>query len=137
MAHSIRIIVLYCTVALIVANLTFFMFSQSGFTGYDWVAIDVYNPFEIKTSYEYRGFAYFFDYLSTFPGLANSFETINKISALFSGQFNPTDYSVVNAIIGVLWVLWSPVQLLFTFVIDIFNDLLWVLFFFVPKHWFA
>lgn len=137
MGRSIRIIVLSLAVFIIVANLAFFTLSQSNFLGYDWVAINIYNPNSINVNYEYRGFAYFFEYLSTFPGLNNTVQTWNYVAALVSGQFAPTDWSVVNAILGVLFLLWSPVQLIITFVIDILNDVLWILFFFIPKHWFA
>lgn len=132
---SIRIIVIASLTFLVVANLAFFTLSQNSFLGYDWVAIDIYNPNTININYEYRGFGYFFEYLSTFPGLMNTMETIKAVGSCLTGQFSPTDYNVVNAILGVLFMLWSPIQLIITLVTDIFNDAVWIIWFFVPKNW--
>lgn len=132
---SIRIIVIASLTFLVVANLAFFTLSQNSFLGYNWVAIDIYNPNTININYEYRGFGYFFEYLSTFPGLMNTMETIKAVGSFLTGQFSPTDYNVVNAILGVLFMLWSPIQLIITLVTDIFNDAVWIIWFFVPKNW--
>lgn len=130
----ISIIVLSVVCLVIVANLVLFTITQDGFTGNDWIHINIYNESVFaRSNYKFVGLTEIFSYLETFPGLSNSLTTINMVARTVSGQFNVTDYTVVNAILGVLFVLWSPVQLIFTFVIDILNDVIWVIGFFLPK----
>ena len=88
-SRAVRIIVLSSLIFVLGANLVFFTITQNGVTGNDWVLIgtSVTRPGEFK----FRGFKYFMDYVSTFPGLTNSTDFINKSLNLLSGQGNITN----------------------------------------------
>lgn len=132
MARAIRIIVLSSLIFLVLVNLVAFTITQDFTTG-DWHIIhtDINNGSEFK----FRGFKYFMDYVSTFPGLGNSTNLLNKGLNLLSGQGELTTVGWIDAIIGVFYLLVSPITLLVGFVIDIINNAIWVFKFFVP-NWF-
>lgn len=130
-SRLIRIIVLSSLVLMLGTNLVFFTIAQNGATGNDWVIIgtSVSRPGEFK----FRGFRYLMDYISTFPGLTNSLNTINYGLNLLSGQGQLTSVGWADAIVGVFYLLVSPITLLITIVLDIFNMLVWLFGFFIPN----
>lgn len=130
--RSIRIIVLSSLVLLIIVNLVFFTITNSAALNNNWAFIEVLNP-NVSSHYEYRGFKYFFDYISTFPGLANSMNALNMALNLLSSQYDLTGINALNAILGVFWLLISPVTLFVTFILDIINNVVWVFGFFIPN----
>lgn len=130
--RSIRIIVLSSLALLVIVNLVFFTITNSAALNNNWVFIEVLNP-NVSSHYEYRGFKYFFDYISTFPGLANSMNALNMALNLLSSQYDLTGINALNAILGLFWLLISPVTLFVTFVLDIINNVIWVFGFFIPN----
>lgn len=130
-SRAVRIIVLSSLIFVLGANLVFFTITQNGVTGNDWVLIgtSVTRPGEFK----FRGFKYFMDYVSTFPGLTNSLNWINQALNLLSGQGTITSVGPVDAMIGVFYLLISPVTLIVTFILDIVNNAVWVFGFFLPN----
>lgn len=128
--RSLFFIVISASVLLIGANLVLFTITQNGATGNDWL-IDV--PFGVSGTYEFRGFMYLYKYLSTFPGLTNSLNVVNTVANTVTGQFDVTGYGVLDAVLGVLLVLITPINLLITFVIDVISNIIWVFNFFIPN----
>lgn len=129
--RAIRIVVLSSLVLILGTNLVFFTITQNGNTGNDWVIIGtaVSRPGEFK----FRGFRYFMDYISTFPGLTNSMNMINYSLNLLSGQADLSHIGVLDAVVGVFNLLISPVTLFITFILDILNNLIWLFGFFIPN----
>ena len=133
MVRGIRILILSCLVFVIIANLLFYSFSLQGAYSSQWVYIKVFD-FR-QAHYEYRGFSYFYQYLSTFPGLTNSISTVSHVAAILSGDVSYTNITVLDALISIGSLLATPVQLIICFVSDLINIVIWLFAFFVP-NWF-
>lgn len=132
----LRIIVTSSLIFILGINLVLFTIVQPSTyvhnytdTGFNFLYMQNYH-------YEYKGFQYFFEYISTFPGLINSHNTINHVAAILSREISYTGYTVVDAMIGVLDVMSSPVQLIITFILDIINNIIWIFELFIP-HYFS
>lgn len=130
MSRSVRIITISSLIFVLIANLAFFAFQQNGVWSNNWVTLKVFGK-EVG-NYEYRGFRYFYQYLSSFPGLTNSISVVNQIARIVSGGVHYTGFVVVDAIIGVLTIIGSTAELLFAFIADIINMFIWLFGFFVP-----
>lgn len=130
-SRSLRIIILSSVVVLFVLNLVYFTIVNNSELSNNWTVIHVFDHENIS-HYNYKGFAYFFEYISTFPGLGNCQNAINLGLTMLSGSSDISGYNVVDAILGVLYLLATPVTILVTFVLDIINNFIWVIGFFIP-----
>lgn len=135
-SRLLRIIVLSTFVFILGANLVLFTIVQPGTYVHNYVEYAPNFVFMNKYHYNYRGFKDFFDYISTFPGLINSHLTVNRMAAILSREISYTGYTIVDAVLGVFDILSSPVQLIITFILDIFNNVVWIFTFFLP-HYFS
>lgn len=130
-SRSIRFIVLSSLILILGTNLVFFTIAQEGGSTNDWVIIgsNVLRPGEFK----FRGFKYLMNYISTFPGLTNSMYILNYGLNLLSGQGSLTDIGFLDAVVGVFYLLVSPITLFVTFILDVINNLIWLFGFFIPN----
>lgn len=128
-SRSIRIIVVSSLIFVLGVNLVAFTLTQTA--GGEWSIIQ--TSLNGGTQFKFRGFKYFMSYISTFPGLGNSLNTINLGLNLLSGQGGLTNVGWADALIGVFYLLVSPITLLVTLVLDIINNLIWLFGFFVPN----
>lgn len=127
--RSLVVVVLFATIILLTGNLVLFSITNNGATGNNWLG-EV--QFGVNGNYEFRGFQYLYQYVSTFPGLTNSLNVINTVVNTITGQFSVSGNNVIDAILGIFYVLVTPVSLIITFIIDIFNNIVWVFGFFLP-----
>lgn len=72
----------------------------------------------------FRGFSWFFDKLSTFPGLASSHKMLSTYANIVSG-FKVTNNGILDTILAILRLLTTPINLGVTLVIDIINNAIW------------
>ena len=131
-SRSIRIIFLASLIFVIGANYVFFATAQDVFNNNDWVSLHFISMHN-QSTYEYRGFKYFFEYMKTFPGLANSHNTVSTIAGIINNQVSYTNNDVLNVLLNILTIISSPVQLIICLVVDIFNNLVWLFTFFIPN----
>lgn len=131
-SRSIRIIVLTCLIFAIGANYVFFATAQDVFDNNNWITFHFISQHNVA-EYEYRGFKYFMEYMKTFPGLANSHNTVSTIAGIINNQVSYTNSDVLNVLLNILTIIGSPVQLIICLVIDIFNNLVWLFSFFIPN----
>lgn len=77
---------------------------------------------------KYWGFKWFFDVISTFPGATTTVAMFNKygnIISMFPTTFDPNNINILEGIIAILAILFTPALLGITIVIDILNNVLW------------
>lgn len=130
MTRAIRTIVVSSLIFLVLVNLVAFTITKD-FSSGDWHII--HTDINGGSEFKFRGFKYFMEYISTFPGLANSGNLLNLGLNLLSGQANLTKVGWADAIIGVFYLLVSPITLIVGFILDIINNAIWVFGFFVPN----
>ena len=130
-SRTIRIVVLACLAFVIAANYVFFFTAQDAISQNHWQSFHFISMHNVS-DYEYRGFKYFMEYLSTFPGLANSHNTLSTIAGIINNQVSYTNNDVLNVLLNILTIIGSPVQLVICFVVDLVNMLIWCFSFFIP-----
>lgn len=72
----------------------------------------------------FKGFGWFFDKISTFPGLSSTHKMMMTYGNIVS-NFHVTDNNIVDAILGILRLLTTPINLTVTLFIDILNNAIW------------
>lgn len=135
MGRAWRIIFSIVCILILLVNLSMFVTENQGFASSWWLTIHYYHPLG-NTDFKFRGIEYFSRYIETFPALQNCQELVAKISTFINGDFHTSYGNVIDAINGVLMILASPVEIALAFLIDIYNNLVWIFGFFFP-NWFS
>lgn len=123
--------IIFCTFFLLVVflNLYYFLVIESvvEFQPNAYYTID-------NGAQRFHGFGWFFNKLSAFPGLDRTFNFITEYGKMLQ-TFDYTD--MMNDILLMLRCIAFPFQLLGTLVVNVFENLFWVLSFFIdyiPKE---
>lgn len=92
-----------------------------------WTYDDYNTEFASK---HYFGFRYFFNKLSTFPGLRYCTDAITKYGNIIT-NFKVTDITILDVLIAIFRIITTPIVLLFTFLTDIMSNLYWFISFII------
>lgn len=129
----VKYIVISLLIFVLTANLAIFIFSQDGYVGNEFYKPNeyLYGYFvNTRAHYEYRGFADFFNFMRTFPGLNISLNALNEFVLIMS--FKMPVHNVLDVVAGILKVISLPVNLMISFVADIVNIFRWVFGYLIP-----
>lgn len=136
----VRIILMSLIAFVLTANISLFILTQNGYVGNDFTYHTNFLNSETLSfaHYRYRGFKEFFEFMRTFPGLNLSLSSINEVASIFSGQLNylPENLAVLDWLIKLVQIIFLPVKLIGTLVVDIVNIFLWLIIYFIP-NWFG
>lgn len=84
-----------------------------------------FNSFHTyDNAYEWKGFQWFFERLSTFPGLYYTVNACNTYANIIS-NFTITNIGVLDTVLAILRILTTPLILINTVLVDIINTVIW------------
>ena len=83
-----------------------------------------YNYWHNTSMNTYKGFRWFYEELSTFPGLAATLGTLNQLGK-FVNPLGSTPNDLWSWVVYIGQILSAPIQLLVTVVVDVIRNLVW------------
>lgn len=100
----------------------------SEISNFSWWSYDEYNSQAAPQNY--YGFRFFFDKLSTFPGLRATWTMLKEFGDVIN-NFSVTSIPLLDVLFAIFRVLFTPVMLLITIVTDIYSNVKWFIEFIV------
>lgn len=138
-SRLIKTIVLILGVFLLVINIVLwandtdlvskdFWDDYSQIENFSWWSYDEYVS--SASPQNYYGFRWFFDKLSTFPGLRSTLDMFQNFSNVIS-NFDVTGNYFADIFLAIFRILFTPVMLVMTLVLDIFQNVSWFISFII------
>lgn len=125
-SHFIKLIVMSLGIFLIVINIIVWangkdVAADLESTLFNWN----YKAWHGVKMSEYKGFRWFYEKLSTFPGLNTTISTFNKMANIVNVFDTGEPGNIIEFLRSILMILTAPVVLFFTIMLDVVNLIGW------------